>query len=335
MSLRILAGLAIAAALSACATTGAHHASAPIAKESPPAAASPVAADRQAILAMAGEYRVTFDFKETVVLASDYTRTKPKESGAYETVIVVIDEPERIVLQHILVSREGGHVTKHWRQDWSWQAPTRFEFSDDQTWRVRSIPAETNDQAWTQCVYEVSDAPRYCGTGRWTHEDDISTWTSDPTWRPLPRREYSKRDDYNALDVENRHTVVPGGWTHEQDNTKIRRHAGSAPHGLVREFGFNDYIRLDEGEFDFSPAYDYWNKTHDYWARVRAEWDARLTAGDGIHLDTPVDGMPIIEATFEQAQRVIDGETIPTNELRAVFDRYVKPPQRAVAAISD
>ena len=35
------------------------------------------------------------------------------------------------------------------------------------------------------------------------------------TWRPLPRREYTRRSDYNALDVVNRHTIVPGGWTHE------------------------------------------------------------------------------------------------------------------------
>ena len=35
------------------------------------------------------------------------------------------------------------------------------------------------------------------------------------TWRPLPRREYTRRSDYNALDVVNRHTIVRGGWTHE------------------------------------------------------------------------------------------------------------------------
>lgn len=332
MPLRILAGLITAAVLSACATTGARQQTANALSPTQQTPRISPKADRQAILAMAGEYRVTFDFKETVVLAKDYTRSKPKESGAYETVIVIADEPERIVLQHLLVSREGGHVTKHWRQDWFWQAPTRFEFSDDQTWRVRTLPAETTQGAWTQCVYEVSDAPRYCGTGRWTHDAGVSTWTSDRTWRPLPRREYTKRDDYNALDVENRHTIVPGGWTHEQDNTKTRRSADGESTVLVREFGFNDYIRLDEGEFDFSPAYDYWAKTRNYWARVRAEWDARLAAGHGVHLDTPVDGMPIIEATFGHAQSIIDGESVSDAELRDVFDRYVKPPQRTLAS---
>ena len=332
MSLRIITGLTIAAALSACAATGTRQASSVPLSAPPQAPTTSPDVDRQAILAMAGEYRVTFDFKETVVLANDYARNKPKESGAYETVIVLADEPDRIVLQHLLVSKEGGHVTKHWRQDWFWQASSRFEFSDDQTWRVRTLPMEATQGAWTQCVYEVSDAPRYCGTGRWNHDAGVSTWTSDRTWRPLPRREYSKRDDYNALDVENRHTIVPGGWTHEQDNTKMQRHADGQSSMLVREFGFNDYIRLDEGEFDFAPAYDYWAKTQDYWARVRAEWDARLAAGQGVYLDTPVDGMPIIKATFEHAQNIIDGESVSDTELRDVFDRYVKSPGRALAS---
>lgn len=293
---------------------------------------TPPDADRQAILAMKGEYRVTFDFQETVVLAKDYKRTKQKESGAYETVLVVTDEPGRIVLQHLLVSREGGHVTKHWRQDWFWQTPTRFEFSEDQTWRVRDIRTDKNEGAWTQCVYEVSDAPRYCGTGRWNHKYGVATWTSDRSWRPLPRREYTTREDYNAMNVENRHTIVPGGWTHEQDNTKTQRNADGSSHTLVREFGFNDYIRLDAGEFDFSPAYEYWNKTQNYWARVRAEWEARLSAGHGIRLDTPVDGMPIIMATFQQADQVMNGETVADGSLREIFDRYVKTPDAPVAA---
>src|SRR3546814_12670956 len=83
-------------------------------------------------------------------------------------------------------------------------------------------PAQTGG-AWTQCVYEVSDAPRYCGTGKWSYDNGIATWTSDLTARPLPRREYTKRDDYNVLIGINRHTITPNGWTHEQFNTKVLR----------------------------------------------------------------------------------------------------------------
>lgn len=308
-------------ALAGCAGTPVQGGSAMV--EPAIAEAAPSEADRAAILAMLGEYRVSFAFDETVVLQPGYARQKEKRSGAYEVVVLVEDSPERIVLQHLLVGR-GGHVTKHWRQDWLWQAEERLEFSADQTWSLRPIPAELTRGAWTQCVYEVSDAPRYCGTGRWNHRYGNATWTSDRTWRPLPRREYTVREDYNALNVENRHTITPDGWTHEQDNSKARRRPdGSTESVLVREFGFNDYHRI-EGH-DFGPAYRYWEATAGYWALVRQEWARRAATGGGIHLDTPVDGMPMIVATFTQAGEVEKGGQIDPAAIAAVFDRYVRP----------
>jgi hypothetical protein len=271
--------------------------------------------DRLAILAMAGEYRVSFDFMETVELKAGYERQDDKESGGYETVIVVEDSPERIVLQHILVA-PSGYVTKHWRQDWVFEAGERFEFVADQTWRSEPLSEEETAGAWTQCVFEVSDAPRYCGTGRWRHGYGVSTWTSDRSWRPLPRREYTKRDDYNALNVENRHTITPRGWTHEQDNTKVLRDGEETVETLVREFGFNDYRGI-EG-YDFSPAYAYWEKTSDYWALVREAWSERLDAGKTLTLDTTVDGMVIIAGTFTQAEA--SPETTEAEERQAIED---------------
>ena len=129
-------------------------------------AADPVR-DRQAILAMQGDYAVDFAFDETVLLQPGYERQPAMRSGGDETVIVVEDTPTRIVLQHLLVDPKSGHVTKHWRQDWPYEAPTRFEFSDDQTWRVRAMAPDATRGSWPQCVYAVSDAPRYCWTGRW------------------------------------------------------------------------------------------------------------------------------------------------------------------------
>jgi len=286
------------------------------------AAADPVR-DRAAILAMQGEYAVDFDFRETVALAPGYARRPPKRSGANEVVIVVEDSPTKIVLQHLLVSADGRHVTKHWRQDWTFEAPTRFEFGAAQTWTLRPIAAELTRGAWTQCVYEVSDAPRYCGTGRWNHRYGVSTWTSDRSWRPLPRREYTVRSDYDAINAENRHTIVPGGWTHEQDNTKtVRDAADGAMRTLVRETGFNDYRRTTA--FDFGPAYRYWDKTRAYWAAVRARWDAALATG-GVRLDTEVDGMAMIVPLFALAARIEAGETVRDADVDAVFARWVKP----------
>ena len=100
------------------------------------------ARDREAILAMQGEYKVSFAFDETVLLADGYERMEPQRSGGSEVVYVVEDSPGKIVLQHLLVDPRSGHVTKHWRQDWTWEAPRRFEFTADETWEVRDIPAD-------------------------------------------------------------------------------------------------------------------------------------------------------------------------------------------------
>ena len=287
-------------------------------------ATTPPETDRSAILGMQGEYTVRFLFDETVVLASGYMRQDPKRSGGDEVVIVVEDTPTKIVLQHLLLDVGSGHVIKHWRQDWMYEAPTRWEFTSDQTWRQREVPADLVRGGWTQCVFEVSDAPRYCGSGRWVHADGTSTWTSDPGWRPLPRREYTTRQDYNALAAVNRHTIVPGGWTHEQDNRKdVRDATGTVTSSIVRETGFNEYARTDA--IDFTPAYDYWNATRDYWARVRARWDARLAAPGGVHLLTAVDGMALITPLFEQAQTVRDGGRVSDAQIDAVFAQWVEP----------
>jgi hypothetical protein len=285
------------------------------------AAATDPARDRQSILAMQGDYVVDFAFDETVLLQPGYERQAAMRSGGDETVIVVEDTPTRIVLQHILVDAKSGHVTKHWRQDWTYQAPTRFEFTADQTWHVRAVDAALNAGAWTQCVYEVSDAPRYCGTGRWDYANGVATWTSDVSWRPLPRREYTKRSDYNALAVVNRHTLTPNGWTHEQFNTKVLRKPDGTQVELAREFGFNDYQKTVD--VDFKPARDYWQATAAYWAKVRAHWDGFLSSAPGVHLKTKVDGMAMIIPLFTQASDVQAGKPVTDAQIAAVFAQWV------------
>lgn len=279
--------------------------------------------DRKAILAMLGEYAVTFDFEETVPLKSGYEKHDDKTTDAFETVVLLEDTGRFISLQHILVV-EGGNVVKHWRQDWTYEADQRWEFSSDQTWTLRDIAANNTAGAWTQCVYEVSDAPRYCGTGKWNHRYGNPTWTSDRSWRPLPRREYTKRSDYNALNAENRHTITPAGWTHEQDNTKTIRDAQTTRETLVREFGYNEYRKVSG--HNFTPAYDYWEATQGFWADVRNAWTARIAKQDGIALTTTVDGMAIIGPMFALAQRAKDGETIGQAEIDAVLDRFTAAP---------
>jgi len=230
---------------------------------------NPFDCDRQAILAMLGGYEVQFKFDETVVLMPGYERKNPKRSMGFELVVLVEDTGRRISLQHILVM--GSMVTKHWRQEWVYESPTRWVYTGNQHFEQQERNPADIPGTWTQFVYEVNDAPRYSGNGKWNHRYGASTWTSERNWRPLPRREYTKRSDYQLINAENRQTITPRGWTHEQDNTKVIRTKEGKDKVLVREFGFNDYRRI--GGFDFEPARAYWKDTARFWENVRARWD--------------------------------------------------------------
>jgi hypothetical protein len=316
MKIRFAAVCAIASALAGCAGSGGYRATA---KENTKPAYTEVEravpqcapteakfdCDRRAILAMLGEYKVSFRFDETAVLAPGYVRKPEQRSGGFETVVLIADEGQRIDLQHILVVG-GGHVVKHWRQTWVYQADPIWSFEGGQHYRAKDRDDAAVPGTWTQFVYEVSDAPRYAGSGRWNHNYGVSTWTSDRTWRPLPRREYTKRDDYQLLNVENRHTITPQGWTHEQDNTKVQRTEDGRDRTLVREFGFNDYRRIDG--YDFSPGYAYWKKTAAFWAAVRERWAQRLAEPQGLTLGYPTDDEKFITAMFEAAEAFADNQ---------------------------
>lgn len=244
---------------------------------------NPFDCDRRAILAMLGGYEVQFKFDETVVLKSGYERKKPKRSMGFESVVLVEDTGRRISLQHILVMG-GGSVVKHWRQDWIYESPRHWVYVGNQRFEQQERDAEEIPGTWTQLVYEVNDGPRYSGSAKWNHKHGISTWTGH-SWRPLPRREYTSRSDYQLINADNRHTIIPQGWTHEQDNAKVVRSEEDKDDVLVREFGFNDYRRI--GGYDFGPALSYWNSTSEFWADVRRRWEKEFATRGSITLSFP------------------------------------------------
>lgn len=305
--------------------------STPLAERAPaaytrPCAAAPADArtafecDRRSILAMAGEYRVRFAFDETAALATDYAPHAAQRSGGTELVEVIVDDGTTISLQHILVLGKEHVVVKHWRQDWHYEPTGVLRFRGNGRFEREAIGDTQRARAWSQTVYEVDDAPRYAGIGRWRHDQGVDAWESDRTWRPLPRREYSKRKDYQALEVVNRHTLTPAGWVHEQDNTKLVLDAGGA-RAIAREHGINSYTRTDD--YDFSAGRDYWARTAAFWAEVRSHWAARERAGTGFATRPEPDGEARIDEFFRLADRAGAGTPVPPTEIDALFTRYV------------
>jgi len=334
--MRLLAIAASALALTACAGTapkkpaGATAATLPAAPAVytrpcaglPPTQQSTFECDRRSILAMAGEFRVRFTFDETAALAPGYQPKAPQRSGGTELVEVVSDDGASIVLQHILVMKMGEdvHVIKHWRQDWHYQPTQILRYRGNGRFQTEPVAATDVEGAWSQVVYEVDDAPRYAGIGRWRHDAGVDAWESDLTRRPLPRREFTKRSDYQALDVVNRHTLTPAGWVHEQDNTKVVLRADGTEQALAREHGINSYTRITD--HDFGPGRAYWRKTKAYWADVRAEWARGFALHPSFVLSPEPNGEPRITEFFAQAERAGNGETVSRAEIDAVMTRY-------------
>ncbi len=293
--------------------------------------------DRRAIRAMAGAYRVSFDFLETVGFAPGFEPARPYRSWGTEYVYVIADEPDFISLQHILVmvvEEENGEpgepfVTKHWRQDWRYQDTDIHEYVADGVWQHRRLDPERVEGAWSQAVFQVDDSPRYESVGRWRHDASHSSWQGNETRRPLPRREFSVRDDYDVLVGSNHHTIVPTGWVHEQDNLK----AVVDEHGrldadqpfLARELGVNRYARIDD--FDFSAGDAYWQATADFWALVREAWSDRLVAHERIEVQPDVDGESMMMSLFKMAEAVARDDAFDPESARedieALLERHV------------
>ena len=283
--------------------------------------------DRRAILAMAGPYRVSFDFLEVVRFDPALKPDVPYQSWATEYVFVSEDRGDFIALQHVLVMRvlqqDGSDsepiITRHWRQEWRYQANAALLYQGLNVWKLNEIPAAQRAGAWVQSVYQVDDSPRYAAWGRWQHTGSFSAWTSAETWRPLPRREWSVRSDYDVLVGTNRHTITPTGWLQEENNVKLALDANGKPRAtmpyLAREYGVARYERIKD--YDFAPGRHYFEKTEPFWAEVRAAWQEEIARRGRFKLVKPVDQGQLFVPFFDYAERLAEGEAFVPGDARA------------------
>jgi hypothetical protein len=267
--------------------------------------------DRRAILAMAGSYRATFDFLEVLTLNGEADLPRPYQSWGTEKVYVESDTARSISLVHILemrIKEEDGSISepivmKHWRQDWHYEPEVLDEYRGNAVWQQRKLlPAERKGQ-WVQTVYQVDESPRYAGVGKWQHDKLASTWISGDTWRPLPRREWSSRKDYDVLIGTNRHTITATGWVQEENNLKSVS-SGNTAHAIAREYGVARYQRISD--FDFSQADEYFNRTQKFWNQVRSTWDEWFKRDATIKLRGQVDQLGLFGPLFEYADAITD-----------------------------
>ncbi len=275
--------------------------------------------DRQAILKMEGCYKVTFFFGETYSDNKAYEYKERYFEEGVELVKVIESKENFISLQHLLVVKDT-MVVKHWRQDWMFENTTMLAYHKDQVWNNIRITPEEAKGTWTQKVYQVDDSPRYEGFGTWNHVDGRSFWESKSD-APLPRREHTKRDDYNVVGRFSHIEIFKdGGWVLEQDNEKILREDNKKDLVLVNEKGIE---RFHAGSFNCKAAEDYWAKTEQFWAVVRTVWTEKLAKGT-VKVDVFKNGNVIYMKMFELADQSSKAKKFNAKEVKASVVKLIE-----------
>lgn len=273
--------------------------------------------DNQAIKNMCGCYEVTFEFGETFSPDSTYKFKENYKSGGLEWVQLVEDEKKKIVLQHLLIVTDSlgkQSMVKHWRQDWLFENTDFYMFDKETSWKFVQLPKNQVKGQWTQKVYQVDDSPRYEGTATWVHVDGRHYW-ENTTDSPLPRREFTKRSDYNVLKRRNRHEITSWGWLHEQDNDKVLRGVNQGDKVIAKEKGWDTYKKVDDKKCAF--AQQWWAANQKFWEEVRKEWAGVYAKNKDLQLEKAVDKKPLFMHLFPLKPE-------QTAEIKPVIEKFVR-----------
>jgi hypothetical protein len=274
--------------------------------------------DKNSIKEMCGCFEVTFNFAETFNYSKDstYKPSKTKVDKALEWAGLIEDENNKISIQHLLQvgNPNDPMIIKHWRQDWLYQNTDFYMFNGDNNWTFEQKSKKEVKGQWTQKVYQVDDSPRYEGSGTWIHIDGKNYWENTTT-APLPRREYTKRNDYNITLRKNRHQITNYGWVHDQDNSKVIREAGKEDFVLAKEKGYNTYVKVADSKC--KAAANWWKENNKKWQLARDKWNEVYGRNNDLSLETKVDNKPLYKHLF--SDKITDEK-----EINEIIESFVK-----------
>ena len=270
--------------------------------------------DIEAIKEMCGCFEIDFKFSETFQYSNDsnYSKSKNYNAKALEYAKLIKDEKGHISIQHFLVM--GDYIIKHWRQDWIFQNKDLLKYDGNNTWKYISKTKQDVKGQWTQKVFQVDDSPRYEGSATWVHADGKSYWENS-SYAPLPRREYTKRNDYNIMIRGNRHEITEDGWVHDQDNFKVVKDSESDSEVIIAsEKGINSYTRVDES--NCKEAIKWWDENNEKWLLVLEKWNSIYSKKDDISLRQSVENKPLFSFLFDE-------NVVKRDEIGLIIDRFV------------
>ncbi|WP_433833561.1 DUF6607 family protein [Flavobacterium anhuiense] len=273
--------------------------------------------DIKSIKSMCGCYEVKFNFTETFSYPKDSLTYKPSETkheSALEWVELLEDTPNKIVMQHLLIVSDD-MIIKHWRQDWLYENTDLYTFDKGNTWKYKKLDKKAVKGQWTQKVYQVDDSPRYEGSSTWVHVDGQDYWANVAD-APLPRREQTKRNDYNVLKRRNIHEITATGWNHEQDNDKLVRDDAGKDVLLAQEKGFDVYTKVPDVKC--IAAQKWWVANNALWKNVRDKWQTLFDRHKDLNLEAKVDRKALYSLLFDLKPDTAKAET------DKIIDKFVK-----------
>ena len=255
--------------------------------------------DRESIKKMCGCFEVEFKFSETFNYSEDslYVPSENKIANALEYAQLVQEKDDLIMIQHLLIvgDESNPHIVKHWRQDWLFENKDFYSYDGDNKWDFLKKNESDVAGTWTQKVYQVDDSPRYEGNGSWVYVDGKTYWESE-TNAPLPRREYTKRSEYNITLRRNKHIISDEGWVHDQNNDKILREKRKKDFVIAEEKGINTYKRVPDERCE--GAIKWWQENQNFWSLVRSSWDNIYGNKKDLELFQKVEGKRLYSILF-------------------------------------
>ena len=265
--------------------------------------------DREAIKTMCGCYEVSFNFIETCNYSNDstYQPSEQKHDQGLEWIQLIEDKNDKIVMQHLLIvgNPNKPHIIKHWREDWLFENTDFYVYDMENEWRYLKMPKNEIIGQWTQKVFQVDDGPRYEGSGSWVRIDEKNYWES-MAYAPLPRRELTKRNDYNVTLRRNRIELIDDRWVHNQYNDKIIREKCKEEVILAQEKGENIYMRVDDSKC--RPAQNWWKENKAIWQLVRNNWKDIFDQKRDLKLKDKVNNKRLYEYLFDLSPSVKNEE---------------------------
>jgi hypothetical protein len=244
---------------------------------------------------LCGCFSVNFKYAETFSPDPNYKYHDREDMNAVELALPIEKTDKKVVIQHLLVINDT-MIIKHWREEWVYESPVLYEYSEKRAWNKKMLATADVKNKWTQTVWEVSDEPRYQGVSAWIENDGKTYWESTAD-APLPRREYSVRNDYNIMRRHNRIIITADGYMHEQDNDKIQRDDDGKAKLIAQEKGYNSYFRMDDSEC--KTAKEWWKKNEPFWKVVRTQWQRVIEDHPTISLKWKVEDKLMNEHFFD------------------------------------